>query len=249
MSIKSIIIKIVTAAAFICGIGGGMYLVGGALSDRDWMLFLRGAALLVGGTMAVGALVPWIAYFDGQADWEEDGGRATITGSATVGLMAMYFMANALFVLASTFLAVEDGMWGLFAGAIASFIIMIVVFAQFSISWQISKSTKVKHYRNAVKTSGVVTSVHYKFPIWVFGRTICFITELVVEVNGVKSTALLRKRSKLGKRVGQNSAVTVLFDAKRPRYCLLQSVDGVAAASGDGSQTEVEENPFVTYDK
>lgn len=228
MSVKSIILKLLAAAAFIVGIGGGMYGVVVGLDGRDWTTFLQASALFLVGVMVVAAIVPWIAYFDGQSDQNDDKSRVTVGGSAFAALMAMYVSANMLFVLAGVFLAVEDGRWDICGGAIASLVVMIFVSILMSLFWQISKSTKVKRDPDAVEAHGVVMYKCYDFHILVF-RHMYLITELTIDIDGVKSTARLRAHSKLGKLVRRGNSVTVLVNMKHHKYCYLKSVDEESA--------------------
>lgn len=218
-----IVLKLIAVAVFIGGIIGGGYLAYNALTGESYTpeYFAVGIALVLFSVFVIASIVPWIAHFDGHADWEIEEGKVNVAGSLKAGLTFTFFAACLVFVFIGISAWMSKGIWQLGIAAIAVLVLMIIIATEASIRFQTRESRRVEKDKNATLYSGRIISIDSQFGIFLFGKTKHFIRVFILEIDGVKSKALIRSSSRYAKNLFEGDTVTVLFNPRRPRYCAI----------------------------
>ncbi|MDE7464640.1 MAG: hypothetical protein K2M48_06380 [Clostridiales bacterium] len=214
----SIAVKLLAVAAFIGFIGGGGYIMYYTYVDGNWRLFTGGCCLLALGFFSIGVLGQLIMRY------EKNGSLVGLSplDCLKAGFMAMCFASALVFVALSIMAWVEHGLWQLGVSGIVMIVVMIIAAIEVSIRFQTDGATKkVKKNRAAVHYVGKVVAINPHMPIMVFFKTIYLFYEYVIEVDGTRSKAFLRRGSKLRNGLVEGSEVVVLFDPKQPKNCAI----------------------------
>lgn len=220
---SGMILKLIAAAVFIGGIGGGGFLAYSGVSGdtENWQQFAIGLCIVICSVFVVACIVPWIAHLDGRADWEAEEGKTTVLTSIKTGLLFSFLAALLIFIFIGIVFWLSRGIWQLGAAAAAALFVLIVTSFEMSIRFQTRHSRKVLKSKNAEERIGKITSVRGQFPILFFGRKNFFVKVYVVETDGAKSEAFLRASNKLAKRLCTGAEVKVKINPEHPRYCAI----------------------------
>lgn len=214
----SIAAKLGAIVVFLGCIVGGGYLAYSGYEADDIRLIILGGALLVLGFFLMGILGQIIMRY------EHDGGLVglTVVDCIKAGGMVAFFAACLVFGGVGIMLWVSDGKWIFGVAGIAVLVIMIIVAIDVSIRFQTDGAEKkVKRDKNATEHFGVVTKINPRFPMFVLNKAVPLFCEYIVEVDGKKSKAFIRRGNKLFKQVAEDHKVRVLFNPDRPLNCAI----------------------------
>lgn len=216
-----IVLKLVVLAVFLAGICGGMYLAYIAAENGEWAKLAAGIISASLAALVIGTLVPWIAHFDGSAHWEADEGSVNIVGSIKVGLLAMLVMSGMLFTVFGIWVWVEYGQWIAGVASIVWFAAILCGCVAVSIRHQTRHSRAIAKDPDATEAIATVTASKGEFGYTVLGKSKFFVKTFIIELDGVKYTAAMRKSSKLCKTIVEGCEVRIKYYPARPKYCAI----------------------------
>lgn len=214
----SIIVKLCAIATFIVFIAGGGFALYSGYDTEDWRLFALGCGMLAFGFFLMGVLSqPLMRY-------ERGGSLSGLSPRDCIkaGLLVMFLASCLVFFGLGIMLWIGRGLWRIGVAGIAAFIIMIFIAIEISVDYQTNGATRrVKADPHAKEYMGVVTFVEPRFPIMLFFKTVYLFYRYTVEIDGVKSSAFLKRGNKLRRGLDIDCRVTVKFNPERPLNCAI----------------------------
>lgn len=207
-------------AAFLIFIGGGVFMYNSS-DNEQWGLFAVGCRMLAVGFYLIGVFGQMIMRSQRHGSPEP----VVIKELLKAGLMITVLASCVVFFGISVMLWVSRGMWQIGLAGVVVIIVMTIVAINISIDYQTNGAARrVKKDPNATEHSGVVIAVKPRFPIILFFKTVYMFYEYIIEVDGKKSSAYLKRSNKIAKGLDEGGLVTVLFDSERPRYCAITEI-------------------------
>lgn len=216
--IGSIIVKLVTLVAFVVFIIGGMGAMYYSYNDENWWLFAGANCWLAFGFYLMGALCQLIMRYETHGSLD----GLSPSDCLLSAFITMYVVSSIFFFVISIIAWVDRGLWQLGIAGIASFVVMMIVTIEVGIRYKMDNNApkKVKKNPDAVKHSGKIIGIFGRFPIQIF-KWFPLVHACLIDIDGVTSTAFIRHTSKIRKSLTIGSDVNVLFDPKKPEYCVI----------------------------